>query len=278
VTAGNLLAGVVAISYLQDAAATADAALREALWAKAAWMIFLGMFCDGLDGRIARLTRSSSAFGTQLDSLADVVTFGVTPALLVKTIVIQGIPGVAPRLVLSLAGIYALFAALRLARYNVESARVHAGSAGHLTMVFRGLPSPAAAGVVASLVLLHHEVGVGALEWALLVAAPLLGVLMISRLPYAHVLNRWLDGSRPLAAVVLLALVLVFLLLYFHETVAAVFCCYALSGPVLWILGRRTGRPRWVEEEDEDHAASEAAPYAPGAPLEAPEPADPGRN
>jgi CDP-diacylglycerol--serine O-phosphatidyltransferase len=257
VTAGNLLAGLLAISYLQDAAATTDLATQERLWMKASWMVFLGMFCDGLDGRIARLTRSSSAFGAQLDSLADVVTFGVTPALLMKTLVVATFPMVAPKLVVVLAAVYVLGAALRLARYNVESARTSAVGEEHVTMVFRGIPSPAAAGVIASLVLLRHEYALHGLDWAVLLAAPLLGVLMVSRLPYAHLVNRWLDGARPFSTVVLIALTVFLSILYFHETITAAFVLYAASGPVVLALARLTGAPRWAirEEEDEQEVA-----------------------
>ena len=81
ITAGNLIMGVLAIAYLVDAGA-AEPAEAEALWVRAAWLIFFGMFLDTLDGRIARMTNSTSDFGAQLDSLADVVSFGVAPALL----------------------------------------------------------------------------------------------------------------------------------------------------------------------------------------------------
>src|SRR5204863_8465819 len=90
VTLGNVLAGLLAISYVVDAwGHPPGSAARTALWAKAAWVIFIGMFCDALDGKVARLTGSASAFGAELDSLADVVTFGGAPALLAKTVVLD---------------------------------------------------------------------------------------------------------------------------------------------------------------------------------------------
>jgi CDP-diacylglycerol--serine O-phosphatidyltransferase len=266
ITAGNLLAGVLALSYLQDAARTADPARAEALWAKAAWMVFLGMFCDGLDGRIARMTRTSSPFGAQLDSLADVITFGLTPALLMKSLVTASFSAsLAPKIVLTLAVVYVLGAALRLARYNVESTRTQASEEKHVTMVFRGLPSPAAAGVVASLVLLRHEYALHWLDWCVLLGTPVLGLLMVSRMPYAHLLNRWFDGSRPFLTVVTLAVTGLLSVLYFQETVAVLFVLYAASGPVVAVVARLTGYPRWAEQEDEDEARLEDASPEPAA-------------
>jgi CDP-diacylglycerol--serine O-phosphatidyltransferase len=257
VTAGNLLSGLLALSYLMDAAAATDLARQDALHVKAAWMIFLGMFCDALDGRLARLMRTTSPFGAQLDSLADVVTFGVVPAVMCKAIFEDAFPLVAPRLALALVGVYVLGAALRLARYNAESARVAAGEGPHVTQTFRGLPSPAAAGVVASIVLLRHEHDMRWLEWALLFGMPVLGVLMISRMPYSHVVNRWVEGRKPLLPVVLLAVAAFLAVSYFEATVAAAFLAYALSGVVIWVAGVLTGRPAWAFREDEDELGDE---------------------
>ena len=256
ITLGNVLAGVIAISYLMDAWGTPTPEAREHLWTKAAWMIFIGMVCDALDGRVARLTGAASSFGAELDSLADVVTFGVAPALLAKSVIQGTLPGVvAPKLVTALVAVYALGAALRLARYNVESARVSVP--GHVTRVFRGLPSPGAAGVVAAVVLLRREFDVPGLGWAFLAATPILGLLMISRFPYAHLVNRYLAGRRSPLVIVVLA-VAVFLAIEHPEAVlAAIFAGYAASGPVLYGVSRLLGGPRWAKSEDEDEDEDE---------------------
>lgn len=251
VTMGNLLAGVLALSYLQDAAAVEGDA-RAALWNKAAWLIFLGMFCDVLDGRVARLTKSTSAFGAQIDSLADVVTFGVVPAMLAKSLLTASFDMITPRLLLALGLVYVVGAALRLARYNVESTRIDPDGASHVTLVFRGLPTPAAAGVVASLVLLRHEYHLLSLDWAVLLATPLLGLLMTSRLPYPHLVNRFLEGKRPISTVMLLVVTVFLAVTHLLETVAAAFVIYALSGIVLYAIARVTGLPRWALMEDTD--------------------------
>lgn len=261
ITAGNLVCGVLAISYLLDAASVqGDAAGR--LIVKAGWLIFIGMFLDTLDGRIARMTGTTSAFGAQLDSMADVVTFGVAPAVLAKSLLTPGFPGMTSKLVFSLCLLYVLGAALRLARYNVESERMARSDEPHVTRVFRGLPSPAAAGVIASLVLLNHEYAVGELiEWTILVVTPLLGLLMISRMPYTHIVNRYFDAGRAQPLFVVLLILLVYLVVaHFIETVAGLFLCYALSGPVLTATHRMFGWPRWVEHEDDDEE-----PIAPAA-------------
>ena len=259
ITLGNVLAGFLALSYAVDAwGKPIDSVAREALWVKAAWVIFLGMLCDALDGRVARLTGAESVFGAELDSLADMVTFGVAPALLAKSVAQDTFAQLHPQFATLLAMIYVLGAALRLARYNVESNRVSAP--GHVTKVFRGLPSPGAAGVVASVVLLRHEYGIGhgvalladPLVYALAAGLPLLGLLMISRFAFPHVMNRYLGGARSPLAIVLLLLAVVVVVEQPHASLAAIFVGYAMSGPIFTLSGRMFGRPRWAVVEDED--------------------------
>lgn len=266
VTAGNLLAGVLALSYLMDAAASTGAA-HTAFQVKAAWMVFLGMACDALDGRLARLMRVTSPFGAQLDSLADVVTFGVVPAVLAKVVLSESFPSLPGKVALAIVVVYALGAALRLARYNAESAAVAEGAGPHVTRTFRGLPSPAAAGTVAALFLLRHEYGIHSLDWALLLSLPLLGLLMISRFPYSHVMNRYVDASGGLLFVVALAVTGFLAIAYFEATVAGVFVLYALTGPLVAAFGALTGRLGWAFREDEDEDGEEDVddPADPGA-------------
>jgi CDP-diacylglycerol--serine O-phosphatidyltransferase len=262
ITAGNLVCGVLAISYLLDAAALPTDE-SEALMVRASWLLFMGMFLDTLDGRIARMTGTTSDFGAQLDSLADVVTFGVAPAVLGKHLLTGTFPLISTQLIFCFCLVYVLGAALRLARYNVESERMSRSSdVPHVTRVFRGLPSPAAAGVLASLVLLRHELfNLGAsewavvLEWVVLAVVPLLGLLMISRMPYAHLVNRYFDSGRAQPVFVVALILLVYLVVaHFVETVAGLFLAYALSGPLLTGTYRWLGWPHWVEQEDDDEA------------------------
>lgn len=275
ITLGNVLSGFLAISYVADAwghptGSAIERAARETLYVRAAWVIFLGMLCDTLDGRVARLTGAESAFGAELDSLADMITFGVAPALLGKSVA-QDVFGsfLHPKLATLLAMIYVLGAALRLARYNVESARV--STPGHVTKVFRGLPSPGAAGVIASLVLLRQaygeRLGLGTgLEWGITAGLPVLGLLMISRFAFPHVMNRYFTGARSPFAIVLLLLAVVLVVEEPHAALAAIFVGYAVSGPLLSATGRLFGVPRWAvdeaddEEEDDDDATPDGEP------------------
>jgi CDP-diacylglycerol--serine O-phosphatidyltransferase len=258
-TAGNALAGVVALSYLMDAwGQPAGSDRREHYWVMAAWMVGLGMLCDLLDGRVARLTGSASAFGAELDSLADVITFGVTPALLAKSLISEYFH-VHPKWAVALVAVYAIGAALRLARYNVESARTE--HPGHVTRVFRGLPTPGAAGVIAALVLLRNEFNLHWLDWGFLVGAPVLGLLMVSRFPYPHLVNQWLSGRQSPVALVLLVPTLYVAIQYPEATLAALCVGYALSGPFFFLTGLLLGRPRWATDEEADEEEDdEAAP------------------
>ena len=153
-------------------------ATPERLYA-AALAILFGMLCDGLDGRVARLTRTQSDFGMQLDSLADVITFGAAPALLVWKWALAplGIWG----LLVSFA--FAACGALRLARFNVLEMRGAKGSSAF----FVGLPIPLAAGVIVSMVVAHHKTfGTEEIPAALPVAVlvVLLSYLMVSTVRY----------------------------------------------------------------------------------------------
>jgi len=272
ITATNLLAGLLALSYLMDAAGAPTEAARDDFVVRAAWLIFLGMLCDALDGRIARMTGTTSAFGAQLDSLADVVTFGVAPALISRVALGFYFPSMPGKLLVALAVVYMIGAALRLARYNVETARVEESDGpGHVTNVFRGLPSPAAAGMVASLVILRHQYALHWLDWALITLTPLLGLCMVSRLPYSHLLNRYFDGRRPLVAVVFLICTVYMIVQYFEETVCAGFFLYVLSGPLAVAWNRVTGGAKWAsdEEGDEEPAQPPAAETERELPREA---------
>jgi CDP-diacylglycerol--serine O-phosphatidyltransferase len=219
----------------------------------AAYLIVLAMAFDGIDGRLARFTRKTSEFGAQLDSLADVVSFGVAPAVLVLCIAYPGdvrelsAPARAYwRAEWVMAAIYVCCAALRLARFNVESV---ADESAH--MGFRGLPTPGAAGAVIGLSIFHQELlrdlaPLSALGWVAKLMPPfamVLGLLMVSRFPYAHLVNSLLRRRRPFAQVVtILIVLLVGLVVQFQLTIAVATAAYALSGPIQRLLHRLTTR------------------------------------
>ena len=224
-------------------------------FAAAAWMIFLAMVCDGLDGFVARMARSSSSFGGQLDSLADMVSFGVAPAFLMLRIVesyfkdmigpVSPVFGSMPgKLLWLVAAMYICCTALRLARFNVEHEthdKEHLG--------FSGLPSPAAAGVVASLVLLYSDYLQGLkpdvqevvpiasriiiylLPWITIGVA----LLMVSRIPYRHVINQYVRGRRSFGHMVWIVALVLFLFWKPQLTMVIVFVAFAATGAIRWM-------------------------------------------
>ncbi|MBO7434776.1 CDP-diacylglycerol--serine O-phosphatidyltransferase [bacterium] len=144
VTACNLVMGVNAIMLSLSALAAND--LSPKRLTKAAMCVFLGMIFDVFDGFVARLTKTSSRFGMELDSLADLVTFGVAPAVLMYVFVLQGIPDPVKKLAIPCCMVYACCAALRLARFNAQIEDEG--------KTFSGIPTPEAAGVIISYLLL----------------------------------------------------------------------------------------------------------------------------
>ncbi len=187
--------------------------------------IFIAMVFDGLDGRIARMTGSTSAFGAEYDSLADMVSFGLAPALLLYSWGVNEFG----KLGWLAAFIYTAGAALRLARFNVQATSVD-------KRYFQGLPSPAAAALVAGWiwVLENHQLDVGTaghlIGAVLLVAA---GVLMVSNVRYFSGKELNLRDKVPFVALLLVVLVLVVVSLEPALTLWGFFAVYAASGPVL---------------------------------------------
>ncbi|MEW5742307.1 MAG: CDP-diacylglycerol--serine O-phosphatidyltransferase [Myxococcota bacterium] len=148
---------------------------------QAALAIFFGIFFDGFDGRVARLTKTQSMFGQELDSLADVITFGAAPALLVWKWALEplGLAG------LAVAFLFAACGALRLARFNVLAIRNPAGGGGSF---FVGMPIPFAAGGVISMIIAFQKAQGGALpddaRWPVLGVVTFLALLMVSTVRY----------------------------------------------------------------------------------------------
>jgi len=245
-TLGNVLSGFMAIVL---ASRPVDTALPFG-WTPltfAALFIFLGMLMDGLDGRVARLTRSTSDLGEQLDSMADMVTFGLAPAFLAVTLVGPASPlsasaDVLDRFATIVAFIYVACAALRLARFNIESRSDAVND--HLS--FSGLPSPGAAGTVASMVLLHEHFVFGlASEWVsnsaktgMVIVMLLAAFAMVSRLPYVHAMNRYVPRRAPFSTIVMVVIGVLLLFIHFQGVVAAMFVLYALSAPGLAVWNR----------------------------------------
>jgi CDP-diacylglycerol--serine O-phosphatidyltransferase len=200
----------------------------EGRFTLAAVAILASFVCDGLDGKLARMTRSSSEFGVQLDSLADLVAFGVSPALLVFLWQTQ----IFGRLGVMSAFLFIACGALRLARFNVQAAR----RPGAASRTFVGLPIPAAAAVLASLVLFvswfEAPERFHLLPAICLGLVYLLALLMVSRVRYPAFKNSDLVRAHPFTASV--AVVLLFVLVASEPKIIvfAVAVTYLLSGLV----------------------------------------------
>ncbi len=254
-TLGNLLCGFASIFFASREAPPANDPLPFG-WSPltlAAVLVFLGLAMDGLDGLVARLTRSFSDLGAQLDSMADMVTFGVAPAFMMVQLIGVRAPFVSEmhptgsvlfdRLVVISAGIYVACVALRLARYNIEAPPPGEADRG----LFKGLPSPGAAGTVASLILLHQYwlvhypadhllmriTAVGMVFICLLTA-----VAMVSQFRYVHIMNRYVKGQAPFNTIAKAVIIVLLLFVSMRETLAAGFVIYALSAPMIWVYHR----------------------------------------
>jgi CDP-diacylglycerol--serine O-phosphatidyltransferase len=275
-TLANLVFGFLAVARLVDAMTLAaddggvfDPAFGERVL-QACWCIVAAMVCDALDGRLARLMKATSDFGAQLDSLADMVTFGLAPAVMAKvvythTAAFAGIKS-HPGLVTLFCSLYLMGAALRLARFNVST---EPDEASHDT--FLGLPSPAAAATVVSLLLFvllgRHEIGLAPdtadrLGTLLLRGLPgvaaVLGLLMVSHVRYVHLFQRYVK-SRTRAANFVRMVLAVWITWFFWEwALFAAALVYVLGGLLLWAVARARGRPvtaalpdPWDPEDDE---------------------------
>ncbi|MDR1898785.1 MAG: CDP-alcohol phosphatidyltransferase family protein [Treponema sp.] len=226
-------------------------------FALSGYMIFFAMITDLLDGQAARLSKTVSSFGGQLDSLSDAISFGVAPAFLMMKVVevhyehlrleSPRLTQIAGRSVLFIAIFYAMCAVIRLARFNVEN-----GEDESAHMRFAGLPTPAAAGVVVSLVIFLQDflpkaadrsdtlfrVFESIVVWALPFVTFLAGILMVTRISYPHAANQFLRGKKTFTT--FLVVFFAGLLLVWNIQLAMVvgFCGFALFGVIRWaVLG-----------------------------------------
>lgn len=189
----------------------------------AAIAIFVSMLLDGMDGRVARMTNTQSAFGEQYDSLADMVSFGVAPALVVFSWVLQDLG----RWGWAAAFIYMACAALRLARFNTQIGVVD-------KKYFIGLASPAAASVIAGMVWVWST-SVPDASWGVAVAVvtALTGLLMVSNFRYTSFKGLDFRGRVPFAFMLLVVLVFASLIIFQEQGVFAIAVLYALSALVI---------------------------------------------
>jgi CDP-diacylglycerol---serine O-phosphatidyltransferase len=256
-TLSNLICGFGAMTLAMRATQFSQETQFEAVAFNhycAVGLIFLAMIFDVLDGRVARMAGLTSRFGAELDSLSDIVSFGVAPAVIIKSVLDGGQwPSFVVRIGWVMLALYAAAAAVRLARYNVEAVKPSDGSVGQMGKnYFVGLPSPAAAGMAVSPVLLyyfltasHEGLGVDA-KWVVLFLPPLLlllGWLMISRVRYMHVGNWLFSGRKRLWPVMLIMLLLAFMVALPQVAGTVVFGTYVI-GFLVWDMGRRARSAR----------------------------------
>lgn len=204
-------------------------------------VVVAGVF-DGLDGRVARLTNTQSDFGVQYDSLSDMVSFGMAPAILVFTWALGdlGSPDtVADKLGWLGAFFFTACAALRLARFNTQ-----AGVADKA--YFQGLASPAAAGTLIATVwfCISRDISPSLVAWPLLGLTIMLGTLMVSRVRYFSFKAWPLSDRVPFAGLFVLLVVLVLLALDPPAVLFTIGLLYVISGPILTVRGRYLQRRR----------------------------------
>jgi len=198
--------------------------------------IFVAMVMDGLDGRVARLTHTQSAFGAEYDSLSDMVSFGVAPALVVYVWALKGMG----KLGWIAAFVYCAGAALRLARFNTQLEVAD-------KRYFQGLPSPAAAALLAGLVWVMHDYHIAgeSVRWLVWFATLFAGLTMVSNLRYYS--GKEINLRRSVPFMVLLLLVFFFILVSLDppQVLFGMFVAYALSGYVmlLWNLRKPAAKP-----------------------------------
>ncbi len=276
-TAGNLCCGFFATlsifsGMIAGEANPANLAAAAPHFYQAIGLILGACVFDALDGRMARLTGQDSPFGREFDSLADIVSFGVAPALLVHEIVLAEIPD---KWGWVIAFVYLLCGAMRLARFNCLATM----DVKNASKDFMGIPIPAAAGVISSLTLLllwfnEQDRKIGNWKWVLPVLMLMLAGMMISRISYPSFKGLNLRTRRSIPWVLTAALLVVFTVKFWQVMPAVVFIGYLCYGPARPWISRRWRRE--LEEDDEEREMEEAmeagdAPAGEAANVSAPD-------
>lgn len=216
VTSGNLLCGMLSVILVLNGATV-----------PAAWLIFIAVFFDFMDGKVARSLGAGSKFGVEYDSLADVVSFGVAPSILFYSVYLQNFFGVAGALI---ASFVALCGALRLARFNII----------HVPGSFQGLPIPGAGLFLASFVI----GGIELLGFAAALLCVGMGILMISNIPYGNLKGMKKADRKKIVLFYVLAMVLV--IGFQSRSILAAMSIYIVSGFL------RIDWAKWFSEESEE--------------------------
>lgn len=284
-TLGNCLSGFAAINY-----ASLGDSVFSPHFALASYFIFLAMVFDMFDGFVARLTRTTSDFGAELDSLADMVSFGIAPAFLAVRLMGTLLHSQTPagrdyllfpppfsdsaglRLFWIIAGVYVSCTAMRLARFNVIT---QPDALSH--MYFRGMPSPGAAAIVSGSVVFFEWLGpenkiiplnvtpqmrdilITVLPYLLPIMLLLAALLMVSRFSYVHLINRFLRGRKRFRTVVTFFLFVMAILWEPQICVLTGIYLYAMSAPVMALY-------RFLRHKKSPLTAAPATAAPPSAP------------
>ena len=208
----------------------------------AAWFLIGALACDIIDGRIARMTNTTSDFGMQLDTLSDLVSFGIAPAIMMYMLVLNTMGNIG----VAIAVLFVLCSALRLARFNVLA------QSGEVHKHFVGLPTPASAGVLISFVLSYQLLGPA--EYALnfktipalmelmpsfFTAMPIvivvLSFLMVSNIPYMSFKKLKLTRIRTIELFAIVIVLIILVVIFPQNTIFIIFSVYAASGLLFYI-------------------------------------------
>lgn len=186
----------------------------------ASWLILLALVFDGLDGRVARVTNTTSQFGIEFDSLADIISFGIAPAMLLYFYAGDNFG----RFGILVSALYVIFGAIRLARFNISTAKTDPN-------VFIGLPIPTAAVFISMWILLFHKYTLEKYAIVLLFFSLAVAILMVSNLRYPSFKKIQLDKPMVFKTMIVLMLIGSMLYLYSAEGFAVVVLVYTLYGP-----------------------------------------------
>ena len=211
---------------------------------KASVAIFIAMILDSLDGRVARMTNTQSEFGAQYDSLSDMISFGAAPALVAYEWSLRGMD----KLGWLAAFVYCAGAALRLARFNTNISVVD-------KRYFQGLPSPAAAALVAGFILLMNDLHFSGAElrwyaWSITLFA---GLTMVTNVPFYSFKDVNLKRSVPFIAPLLILLIYVVVVSDPPKVLFGLFVLYGLSGYAVLLWRWRKGRPISIIQTSVEH-------------------------
>jgi len=187
----------------------------------ASWLILLALIFDGLDGRIARMTNTTSQFGVEFDSLADIISFGIAPAMILYFFIGHEFG----RFGILVSALYVIFGAIRLARFNISTAKTDPN-------VFIGLPIPTAAIFISMWILLFHKYALEDYSIVLLFLALGVAILMVSNFRYPSFKKVKLDKPMVFKTMIIAVILASLLYLFSAEGFALIILGYVLYGPL----------------------------------------------